>query len=67
VSLRNGIKGKPYHLIFRYIGLCVDFGDGLHQLKIVLGIVLSISTKIRETKIKEVTPDKYNRILTALA
>ena len=53
-----GSRVKSYHLIIRYICLCVDFGDGLHQLKIVLGIVSSISTKIRETKIKEVTPDK---------
>ena len=38
VSLRNGIKGKSYHLIIRYIGLCVDYGDSLHQLKVVLKI-----------------------------
>ena len=64
VSLRNGIKGKSYDLIIRYVGLCVDFGDGLHQLKIVLGIVSSISTKIHENKIKEVTPERIseNRI-----
>ena len=38
VSLRNGIKGKSYHLIIRDIGLCVDYGDSLHQLKVVLKI-----------------------------
>ena len=45
-------------------GLCVDFVDSLHQLKIVLGIVSPISTKIHESKIKEVTPERIseNRI-----